>query len=171
MGDKSDNQLRTHGALVALCVVMITAAAAAQNTSIERIEAIERQIRGLQGELQQLKSELGEAKQQLRQSRSEAQRSKEELRQAREAAAQAQQDAQRAAIAESRATASRRPGEGSRCRSSARRSVRGGQVKYARRATNDRHRRRPRFAGDWHPGPVRHGHLFPEPETEHAVPT
>jgi phosphate-selective porin OprO/OprP len=104
MGDKSDNRLRTHGALVALCVVMIPGAAAAQNASIERIEAIERQIRGLQGELQQLKSELGEAKQQLRQSRSEAQRSKEELRQAREAAAQAQQDAQRAATAESQAT-------------------------------------------------------------------
>jgi phosphate-selective porin OprO/OprP len=104
MGDKSTDRLRTRGALVALCVAMIPAAADAQNASIERIEAIERQIRGLQGELQQLKSELGEAKQQLRQSRSEAQRSKEELRQAREAAAQAQQDAQRAAIAESQAT-------------------------------------------------------------------
>ncbi len=103
MGDKSGNQLRTRGALVALCVAMIPAAADAQNASIDRIEAIERQIRGLQGELQQLKSELGEAKQQLRQSRSEAQRSKEELRQARKAAAQAQEDSQRAATAKSQA--------------------------------------------------------------------
>src|SRR5262249_14977815 len=70
---------------------------------IDRIEAIERQIRNLQGELKQLKNELGVAKQQLQQSRSETQRSKEEARQAREVADQARQDAAKAATAESQA--------------------------------------------------------------------
>jgi phosphate-selective porin OprO/OprP len=91
-------------ALVALCAAAMPGVAAAQSAPIDRIEAIERQIKGLQGELQRLKSELGEAKQQLKQSRSEAQRSKEEARQAREAADQAQQNAARAAAAESQAT-------------------------------------------------------------------
>ncbi len=104
MAHKSTSRPRGYGALVALCAAAIPAAANAQNVSIDRIEAIERQIKGLTGELQRLKSELGEAKQQLKQSRSEAQRSKEEARQAREAAAQAQQDAARAATAESQAT-------------------------------------------------------------------
>src|SRR5258705_8851648 len=63
------------------------AVAEAQDSTINRIEAIERQIGGLQGELRRLKSELGETKQQLRQSRSEAQRAQNELREAREAAA------------------------------------------------------------------------------------
>jgi phosphate-selective porin OprO and OprP len=73
-------------------------------TPIDRIDAIERQIRGLQSDLQRLKSELGEAKQQLRQSRGEAQRAKEEARQAQQAAEQARQNAARAATAESQAT-------------------------------------------------------------------
>jgi phosphate-selective porin OprO/OprP len=83
---------------------MIPAAANAQDASIDRIEAIERQIRGLSNELKQLKNELGAAKQQLQQSRGETQRSKEEARQAREAADQARQDAVRAATAQSQAT-------------------------------------------------------------------
>jgi phosphate-selective porin OprO/OprP len=76
----------------------------AQDSAIDRIEAIERQIRGLQSELQRLKSELGEAKQQLRQSRGEAQRAQEELRQAREAAERARQDVLKAATAEPQTT-------------------------------------------------------------------
>jgi phosphate-selective porin OprO/OprP len=83
---------------------MAPAAAGAQQTPTDRIDAIERQIKNLQGELQSLKKELGEAKQQLQQSRSETQRSKEEARQAREAAEQARQDAVKAATAESQAT-------------------------------------------------------------------
>jgi phosphate-selective porin OprO/OprP len=89
--------------LVAICTYAVPAAAAAQSSPIDRIEAIERQIRGLQGELQQLKGELGLAKQQLRQSRSETQRTQDQLRQAREAAERARQDALRVATAESKA--------------------------------------------------------------------
>jgi phosphate-selective porin OprO/OprP len=82
---------------------MVPAVADAEDSAINRIEAIERQIRGLQGELQHLKSELGEAKQQLRQSRSETQRTQDQLREAREAAERARQDALRAATAETQA--------------------------------------------------------------------
>src|SRR6516225_3652128 len=95
---------REAGALVAFCAAMIPAAAGAQGVSMERIDAIEKQIRDLQNQLQQLKGELGEAKQQLRQSKSEAQRAKDQLRQAQEAAEQAQQDAAKAATAQSQAT-------------------------------------------------------------------
>ena len=70
---------RSRGALVAFCAAVIPAAASAQDAS-DRISAIERQIRNLQGELQSLKKELGDAKQQLQQSRGEVQRSKEEAR-------------------------------------------------------------------------------------------
>jgi phosphate-selective porin OprO/OprP len=102
MGGKS--RTRDHGwALAAFCAAITPGVAVAQNVPIERIEAIERQIRGLTGELQRLKSELGDAKQQLKQSRGEAQRSKEEARQAREAANQARQDATRASSAEAQA--------------------------------------------------------------------
>jgi phosphate-selective porin OprO/OprP len=104
MADSSAARHRGCGALITLCAAMIPAAANAQDAPIDRIEAIERQIRNLTGELKQLKSELGAAKQQLQQSRSETQRSKEEARQAREAADQARQDAARAATAESQAT-------------------------------------------------------------------
>src|SRR5215472_16970139 len=92
------------GTLIALCAAMTPAAVEAQETSADRIDAIERQIRNLQGELKQLKNELGAAKQQVQQSRGEAQRSKEEARQSREAADQAQQNAAKAAAAESQAT-------------------------------------------------------------------
>src|SRR6516164_11357245 len=95
---------RDCGALVAFCAAMIPAAAGAQGIPMDRIEAIEKQIRDLQNQLQQLKGELGEAKQQLRQSKGEAQRAKDQLRQAQEAAQQAQQDAAKAATAQSQAT-------------------------------------------------------------------
>src|SRR6516165_1388815 len=97
---------KLHGATSAfavLCATMIPAAAVAQSAPTDRIDAIEKQIRNLQGELQNLKKELGEAKQQLQQSRSETQRSKEEARQARQAAEQARHDALKAVTAESQA--------------------------------------------------------------------
>src|SRR5216683_5320009 len=94
----------TGGALIASCAGILPLDAGAQNAPIDRIEAIERQIRNLQSDLQHLKSELGEAKQQLRQSRGEAQRAKEEAREAQEAAEEARQNAARAATAESQAT-------------------------------------------------------------------
>ena len=92
------------GAMVTICAVTMSGVAVAQEAPVDRIDAIERQIRNLQGELQSLKKELGEAKQQLQQSRSETQRSKEEARQAQQAAEQARQDAVRAAAAQSQAT-------------------------------------------------------------------
>src|SRR2546421_3498730 len=72
-----ERRLRKSAAIVLATAIAPVAAAEAQGIAIERIEAIERQIRGLQGELQRLKSELGEAKQQLRQSRGEAQHAHE----------------------------------------------------------------------------------------------
>ena len=102
MGSRSRSRGKC-SVLVAICTYAVPAAAAAQSSPIDRIEAIERQIRALQSELKQLKGELGTAKQQLQQSRSEAQRSKEEARQAREAADQARQDALKAATAETQA--------------------------------------------------------------------
>jgi phosphate-selective porin OprO and OprP len=103
MAVKSAAGLHGYSALVAVCAAMLPAAAGAQNAPIDRIEAIERQMRVLQGEMQRLKNELGDAKQQLKQSRGEAQRSKEEARQAREAADEARQDAARASSAEAQA--------------------------------------------------------------------
>jgi phosphate-selective porin OprO and OprP len=91
-------------ALLILSIGMLPTGTAAQTAPIERIEAIERQIRNLQTELQQLKDELGQAKQQLRQSRGEVQRAKEEARQAQQAAEQARQNAARAASAETQVT-------------------------------------------------------------------
>jgi phosphate-selective porin OprO/OprP len=79
------------------------AVAEAQDSTINRIEAIERQIGGLQGELRRLKSELGETKQQLRQSRSEAQRAQNELREARKAVARTRPGAPSPATAPSQA--------------------------------------------------------------------
>ena len=76
------------------------ATADAQDAAIDRIEAIERKIRGLESELHHLKGELEEAKQQLHQSRTEAQRAHEELREAREAAERARQEALRATEAQ-----------------------------------------------------------------------
>ena len=97
------------GALIASCAGILPLDAGAQNAPIDRIEAIERQIRGLQTDLQRLKNELGEAKQQLRQSRNEAQRAKEEALQAQAAAERARQDAVRAATASSSLARGRRP--------------------------------------------------------------
>jgi phosphate-selective porin OprO and OprP len=79
------------------------AVAEAQDSTINRIEAIERQIGGLQSELRRLKSELGETKQQLRQSRSEAQRAQNELREARDAAERTHRGAPSPATAPSQA--------------------------------------------------------------------
>ena len=98
---KSRSHDRCRGVVVAACAAILPVAAAAQTAPTDRIDAIEQQIRKMQGELKELKSELGEAKQQLRQSRGEAQRSKDEARQAQQAAQQAQQNA---AIAQSQAT-------------------------------------------------------------------
>ena len=97
MGSKSGT-CRKCSVLLAIGTYVVPAAAAAQSSPIDRIDAIERQIRGLQSELQQLKGELGLAKQQLRQSRSEAQRAQDQLREAREAAERARQDALRARL-------------------------------------------------------------------------
>ena len=88
------------GAAIALCATVLPAAGNAQSPPSDRIDAIERQIRGLQTELQQLKSELGETKRQLKESKGETQRAQDQLRQARDAAARARQDAQSAANAE-----------------------------------------------------------------------
>jgi septal ring factor EnvC (AmiA/AmiB activator) len=66
MDNKSRSRRGNCGALVAVCASLIPAATHAQNSRLGRIEAIERQIRGLQSKLQQLKSEPGETRQQLR---------------------------------------------------------------------------------------------------------
>src|SRR6266446_82421 len=101
MDGKPRYRSRKCGAVAAFslfCAALLPAAADAQDSTINRIEALERQIGGLksefgrqigglQSELRRLKSELGETKQQLRQSRSEAQRAQDELREAREAEA------------------------------------------------------------------------------------
>jgi uncharacterized protein (DUF3084 family) len=104
MGAKSRSGDRACGVLAAVCTAILPVVAEAQDPALDRIEAIGRQIRGLQTELQQLKGELGEAKRQLRQSRNEAQRAQEEPREAREAAERARQDALKAVTAESQVT-------------------------------------------------------------------
>jgi len=104
MGNKCSSRHRACGMLAAVCAAILPVVANAQDPAIDRIEAIERHIRGLQSELQRLKSELGEAKQQLRHSRGEVQRAQEELRQAREAAERTRQDALKAATAEPQTT-------------------------------------------------------------------
>jgi multidrug efflux pump subunit AcrB len=115
MSGKFRNRDRFYVGVAAVCAMVLPVVADAQDAATDRIGAIERQMRALQGEherqmrtfqteLQRLKSELGEAKRQLRQSQTEAQRDLEEARQAREAADQARQDAARAATAEARAT-------------------------------------------------------------------
>jgi phosphate-selective porin OprO/OprP len=65
----------------------------AQSAPVDRIDAIEKQIRGMEAELQRLKSEL-------RQSRSKAAQAQQQLRATRVAAAQAQQDAASAAASQ-----------------------------------------------------------------------
>jgi phosphate-selective porin OprO/OprP len=84
-------------------MALVPSAANAQGVPGDRIDAIERQIKGLQTELQHLKDELGEARQQVQQSRGEALRAQQELRAARRAAAEAQQGAASAAVSETRA--------------------------------------------------------------------
>src|SRR5438874_1217896 len=65
-----ERRLRKSAAIVLATAIAPVAAAEAQGIAIERIEAIERQIGGLQSELRRLKSELGEAKQQTGHARS-----------------------------------------------------------------------------------------------------
>src|SRR5712675_594064 len=96
-------RLGRSAALAFVTALAPIADAEAQDSTIIRIEAIERQIGGLQSELRRLKSELGETKQQLRQSRSEAQRAQNELRDAREAAARTHRGAPSFATAPSQA--------------------------------------------------------------------
>jgi phosphate-selective porin OprO and OprP len=96
-------RLGRSAALAFVTALAPIAVAEAQDSTINRIEAIERQIGGLQGELRRLKSELGETKQQLRQSRSEAQRAQNELREAREAVARTRPGAPSPATAPSQA--------------------------------------------------------------------
>src|SRR5260370_1253190 len=84
-----------------LSTAILPVMADAQDAAIDRIEAIERQMRGVQSELQRLKHELGEAKRQLRQSQSEAQRAQAEAREAKE---RARQDSGKAAAAEPQTT-------------------------------------------------------------------
>jgi phosphate-selective porin OprO/OprP len=78
------------GAIIAFVAALTPVIAAAQSSPADRIDAIERQIRELQGELQSLKVELGDTKQQLRQSRIETQRAREQAHRIKEAARQAQ---------------------------------------------------------------------------------
>jgi phosphate-selective porin OprO/OprP len=101
MGTKSRSRHRAWGALVAVCAAILPVVADAQDAAIDRIDAIERQMRGVQSELQRLKHELGDAKRQLRQSRIEAQRAQEEAREAKE---RARQDSIEAAAAEPQTT-------------------------------------------------------------------
>jgi phosphate-selective porin OprO and OprP len=77
------------GILLALCAAAPVPAIAQSAEVADRIDAIEKKIRGLQGQLQQLKSELGEARKQLRQSRGGSQRWKEQARQTQQAVEQA----------------------------------------------------------------------------------
>src|SRR6266446_2236305 len=58
-------------AAIALVTALSPVAAAAQSTTPDRIDAIERHIRQLEGELQRLKRDLGDTRQQLRQSQRE----------------------------------------------------------------------------------------------------
>src|SRR5215470_17201942 len=59
---------------IALAVALLPIAAAAQTTAPDRIDAIERHIQQLEGELQRLKRELGATRQQLRQSQLETEK-------------------------------------------------------------------------------------------------
>jgi phosphate-selective porin OprO/OprP len=90
-------------AVIAFYLAVIPATAHAEDPAIDRIETIERRLRGLQSELQGLRRELEEAKRQLHQSRREAPRAQGQPREPREAAVRARQDALRAETAEGRA--------------------------------------------------------------------
>jgi phosphate-selective porin OprO/OprP len=82
-------------AAVALLTALAPAVAAAQSTTPDRIDAIERHIHQLEGELQQLKRELGDTRQQLRQSQRETAqaRAQAERREAPETMARVHQGA------------------------------------------------------------------------------
>src|ERR1700687_77743 len=80
------------GAVIAVLTALAPVAAGAQSTPSDRIDAIERQIHQLQGDLQGLKQELADTKQQLRQSRGETQRARAQAEQAKAAATQAQRE-------------------------------------------------------------------------------
>jgi phosphate-selective porin OprO/OprP len=77
-------------AAVALVTALAPVTAAAQSAAPDRIDAIERHIRQLEGELQTLKRELGTTKQQLRQSQHETEQARAQAQQTTEAAGQAQ---------------------------------------------------------------------------------
>src|SRR5260370_824291 len=96
-------RLGRSAAIALVTTLAPVAAAEAQDSTISRIEAIERQIGGVQSELRRLKSELGETNQQPRQSRSEAQRAQNGLRDARGAAARTHRGALSFATAPSQA--------------------------------------------------------------------
>jgi phosphate-selective porin OprO/OprP len=78
MAEKSRGSRRIYGLFVGFCAAIGPATAIAQTSPVDRIEAIERQLRSLQSEVQQLKGELGAARQQLRQARSAAQQARQE---------------------------------------------------------------------------------------------
>ena len=78
------------GAAVALLSALTPLAAAAQTSPVDRIDAIEKQIQELQGELKSLKHELVDTKEKLRQSQGETRRAQAQAQQATQAATQAQ---------------------------------------------------------------------------------
>jgi phosphate-selective porin OprO/OprP len=93
MVNHSTRHYRTPAAVISFCLALIPVAAYADEPALDRIEVIERQLRGLQSELQGLRRELDEATRQLHRSRSEAQRAQGRVRKAREAAIGVQQTA------------------------------------------------------------------------------
>ena len=92
------------GGLVAVAATIAPLAAVAQTAPADRIDAIEQQIKALQGELQTLKRELGDTKQKLRASEAETQHAKAQARQATQAAEQAQTQSQTARAQAQQAT-------------------------------------------------------------------
>ena len=78
MAEKSCGSRRICGLVVAFGTAIVPAAAIAQTSPADRIDAIGRQLRSLQSEVQALKGELGAAKQQLRQARSAAKQARQD---------------------------------------------------------------------------------------------
>src|SRR3989440_13052979 len=77
-------------AAIVLVSALVPAAAAAQSTTPDRIDAIERHIRQLEGDLQILKRELGATRRQLRQSQRETAEAREQAQRVPPAVGQAQ---------------------------------------------------------------------------------
>src|SRR5438094_9683569 len=77
-------------AAIVLVSALVPAAAAAQSTTPDRIDAIERHIRQLEGELQVLKRELGATRQQLRRSQRETAQARAQAQRVPSAVGQAQ---------------------------------------------------------------------------------